>query len=839
MPDKKRITSLVRAAQAGDDLAFAELVRAYQDIAVAYATSLLGDYHLAEDAAQEAFIEVYRTLASLREPVAFAAWFRTIIFKHCDRMWRRKRRPVIGLEAALEVASPAPSPQESLEWHEIKASVWKAMAALSEAERAAVLLYYMGGHSIAAIAEFLNVTTNAVKTRLYAARKRLRKQMGQIQENLSAARPSSDAKFAEKVERMIRPEALKKKEPLTWSLGMGADVWEMFCACITGDLEAVKRLLDKDPALVRCNYAYRTPIYFAVRENQIEVAAYLLEHGADPLSLAVNDSLLDICRDRGYAEMEKLLEANLASAKGASAKGEAVAEAIRARDLARVRSLLDASPELLHEGDGGSSQPIHWAVMTRQLDVIDELLARGADINAARFDGARPIQLTNGDYNFRGWRDVPQDWPTTPAQALGRLRARGAYVDICTACHIGDLERVRELLGQDPALANRVSEYVTYYLGSGAPLKNAAARGHIEIVKLLLEHGADPNLPEERIAPHGHALYSAVANGHYEIARLLLEHGAYPNPEVESSADALSRALANSDQRMVELLCSYGAARAVRLLAYSGDVQTGAAVFAANPALADDPAALANAAGEGHEAFVRLMLRYQPDLPKRITFPDWSVGARTRALNELLFKHGMNPSQPDWLRITPLHQFARKGELGKATVFIKHGADLHARDEEICSTPLGWAAKYGQTLMVEFLLRRGAKPNLPDDPPWAIPLQWALRRGHQEIVELLRRYEQTGQLPRASLERYSALARDKVAAYVSGDAEALQRVKRFYRHERPLTPEQFRAGIRELLGRPAEAGDESDTLELADAQLLVARAQGCESWAELAKYIEE
>ena len=267
-----------------------------------------------------------------------------------------------------------------------------------------------------------------------------------------------------------------------------------------------------------------------------------------------------------------------------------------------MRSLLDASPELLHAGDERSSQPIHWAVMTRQIDVIDELLSRGADIDAARFDGARPIQLTNGDYHFRGWRDVPQGWPTTPAEVLAHLRARGAYCDICTACHMGDLARVREILDQDPSLANRVSEYVTYYLGSGAPLRNAAANGHRAIVELLLSRGADPNLREEGIAPHGHALYSAVANRHLEIARLLLEHGAFPNPEVESSGDALSRAISNSDRPMIDLLCSYGAARALHLLAYSGDVQTAAAVLAANPALADDPDALVNAAGEGHEA---------------------------------------------------------------------------------------------------------------------------------------------------------------------------------------------------------------------------------------------
>jgi RNA polymerase sigma factor (sigma-70 family) len=836
--DKEKITSLVRAAQAGDGPAFAELVRSYQDIAVAYAAAILGDYHLAEDAAQEAFVEAYRKLPSLREPAAFAGWFRTIIFKYCDRVTRRKRPPITNLDAALEVASPEPSPHEILESQDTAMSIREAIAALPDAERQVVLLYYMGDHSHAAIAKFLEVTPNTVKTRLYSARQRLRKHMKHIEENLQVERPSRDPKFAEKVQRMIQPEALKTNKPLTWSPGMGTDVWEMFCAAIIGDLETIKRLVDKDPSLVRCHYAYRTPLYFAVRENQVEVAAYLLEHGADPISLAVNDSFLDITRDRGYGEMQKLLEAHLANALGASPKGTTIAAAIRERDLAKVRSLLDAAPELLHAGDERGNQPIHWAVMTRQIDMIDELLARGAAINAKRSGGARPIQLTNGDYHYRGWRDVPKEVTTTPAEVLAHLRARGAYVDICTAAHTGDLNRVRELLDEDPSLANRVSEYGTYYLGSGAPLKNAAAKGHIEIVKLLLERGADPNLPEEGIAPHGHALYAAVSNGHFEIAKLLLEHGAYPNPEVESSADALSIALINKDEKMVELLCSYGAARAVHHLAYYGDVQTAAAVFAANPALADDPEALTYAAGEGQEAFVRLLLRYQPELPKRINFPSWSVGAKTRELNELLFKHGMNPSQPDWLRATPLHHFAGKGDVENAALFIDHGADLHARDEDICSTPLGWAAKFGKRLMVEFLLRRGGKLNLPDDPPWATPLSWATRRGHRQIVELLKQYEQTGALPARPIEHYETLARDFVEAYNSGDAVALQRLNDYYQPERTPNLDPFRAGVRERLGRPSKSENGNGDLALAEAQLLVARSHGFESWVELVKHTE-
>jgi ankyrin repeat protein len=182
-------------------------------------------------------------------------------------------------------------------------------------------------------------------------------------------------------------------------------------------------------------------------------------------------------------------------------------------------------------------------------------------------------------------------------------------------------------------------------------------------------------------------------------------------------------------------LVARGVPRSVGILACYGDVDEAKKVFAANPALADDPEALSCAAGNGHEEFVRLILRYQQELAKRV-----AVVAKTRELTELLFSHGMNPSHPDWLMITPLHRFSQKGELDNAAHFIDRGADLHARDDDLCATPLGWAAKFGQRAMVELLLARGAQPNLPDDPPWATPLAWATRRGHREIAELLERH---------------------------------------------------------------------------------------------------
>lgn len=530
---------------------------------------------------------------------------------------------------------------------------------------------------------------------------------------------------------MRRPDGLKTSTRLKWSAGTGESVWALFQAIVEGDRTKVESLLAQDPALVNCHHAYRTPIYFAVRENRVEIARLLLERGADPVSLAVNDSMIQIATDRGLGEMESLVEEHIRSKCHASGDGNPVAEAIRALDRGKVRALLDASPQLLHAGDETSNQPIHWAVMTRQIPIIDDLLARGADINAPRFDGARPIQLFNGDYGYRGWRDVPAEVTTKPGDVLRHLIARGAHVDIHTASHTGDLERVRKLLDEDPSLANRVSDYVTYYLGSGTPLRNAAARGHLEIVRLLLERGADPNLREEGIAPDGHALYSAVYNGHHEVAELLLECGAYPSPAVESSADAMSIALMNKDDKMVELLASYGGAQSIDLVCHDDNLRLAAALFAANPELVNNADLFHGVAG-GDGRLMRLMLRLRPDLATRI-----GRAGKTRELTEFLFAKGMDPNHRNWLEAAPLHELASKGDVENAALFLDHGADIHARDEDIGSTPLGWAAKFGRQQMVEFLLSRGAHARHADDPPWAAPAEWARRRGHAEIVAVL------------------------------------------------------------------------------------------------------
>ena len=176
-----------------------------------------------------------------------------------------------------------------------------------------------------------------------------------------------------------------------------------------------------------------------------------------------------------------------------------------------------------------------------------------------------------------------------------------------------------------------------------------------------------------------------------------------------------------------------GIARSLVVLATYGDLDGARSLLATTPSAADDPEALAAAAEGGHEAIVRLMLEHQPGLAERV-----AVVAKTRELTGFLFRHGMNPNLRGWLGVTPLHRFAHHGDVEKAAIFLDHGAGLHERDEEFCTTPLGYAALAGKLRMVEFLLQRGAQPTPHGGPAWAAPIALAAHRGHDEIVCLLR-----------------------------------------------------------------------------------------------------
>lgn len=566
-----------------------------------------------------------------------------------------------------------------------------------------------------------------------------------------AAKKSQASKAPASNGKLVPNDDLKSPEPLYWSNARGTEVWAMFTAAIAGDVAQLRALLNENPKLVECEYEYRKPLYFAVRENQLEAVQLLIERGANPVKTwggLWHERLTDLCRTRGYAEIERLLEDYQSEKHHISPEGGRIAALIRDRKVEQAKKLLDKQPELLHAADGHGNQPIHWAAMTRQLGLIDDLLQRGADINARRPDGARPVELTNGDYHYRGWRDLPKTAIRTPDLVLGYLLARGAEYDLLTAARVGDVERVTELLDANPELVNQVPPYSTYY--SGLPLWLAAKGGYYELVKLLLERGANPNEPEP-VAPEGHALYAAVSNKHIQIVRLLLEHGANPNAAVESSGDVMWMAR-NAGKEMVDLLASYGGGFSMELATYDGDIGLIGTMLRANPSLPLKSSWIQNAVSQGHEAVLRRFLSHNPDVLKPLTLGDTQDVKMAR----LLLDNGLNPNTTNWLGVGPLHRLAREGNTEIAELCLECGADINARDLDNLATPLGWATRFGKRTMVKFLLERGAQINLPDEEPWASPQAIAEREGHLEISEVLGSWGQGPGVDAATAGRLSA-----------------------------------------------------------------------------------
>jgi len=169
--------TLIERAQARDLDAYGEIVRRFQDMAYGYAYSILDDFHLAQDAAQEAFIQAYRDLKALRKADAFPGWFRRIVFKQCDRILRN-RRPVEPLATdGSEPMSEEPGPSEAAEKRELSDRVLEAVRSLPESQRTVTTLFYIDGYTVNDIADFLETPAGTVKRRLHDSRRQLRKRM--------------------------------------------------------------------------------------------------------------------------------------------------------------------------------------------------------------------------------------------------------------------------------------------------------------------------------------------------------------------------------------------------------------------------------------------------------------------------------------------------------------------------------------------------------------------------------------------------------------------------------------------------------------------------------------
>jgi len=484
--DPAGLPELLRRARAQDPDAFGALVRRFQDAAVGYCYARLGDFALAEEAAQDAFLEAWRDLPTLTHDAAFTAWLRRLLFKQCDRRTRRRTPDTVPLDHA-ESPGDAPDPASQAEAADRTAWLGRAMAQLPEDQRVAVLLHYFAGFSIDEIAAFVEAPAGTVKSRLHAARRALRTgDLAVIAEDLGMHRPSRDEEFERRVRRMLQAAAggqrdqlkslLKTDPALTDAAGphpfWGGRPRPLHVAAEWGREAVVRDLLDAgaDPNADSASYGGWTPLLLASRWGRGGIVQLLLDRGArwDPWSAAA------------LGEVEQL------------------------------RGFLRQDSGTVNARGPNRATPLHFA---GTLEVARLLVEAGAKLTPLDEYGGTPLRVVA--YSRRVPREVGK-----------YLQELGKEDDVFLRCALGDTTEVGKLLDARPSLLTARDEHLNAAAcRDGTLLHLAASRGDVALAAFLMDRGADPNV---RAAGGETPLHYAAKFGDGPLARLLLDRGADP-----------------------------------------------------------------------------------------------------------------------------------------------------------------------------------------------------------------------------------------------------------------------------------------------------------------------
>ena len=187
----------IAEAKTGDKDAFGKLVEKYQRPVYSVCYRMLGTPTAAEDAAQEAFIRAYQALDRYDPNRSFATWLLSIASNYSIDQLRKKKVTILSMDNEkygwMAPPDPGPSPEKSALDKEKGALVQIILADLPEIDRAAVILQFWHDYSYDEIAETLGLSSSAVKSRLFRAR-RIMAEKWQEMQLISAPNQKSTAK---------------------------------------------------------------------------------------------------------------------------------------------------------------------------------------------------------------------------------------------------------------------------------------------------------------------------------------------------------------------------------------------------------------------------------------------------------------------------------------------------------------------------------------------------------------------------------------------------------------------------------------------------------------------
>ncbi|XP_071508793.1 uncharacterized protein [Diadema antillarum] len=546
------------------------------------------------------------------------------------------------------------------------------------------------------------------------------------------------------------------------------------------DEEIMALLLQYDADInIITKLTHETPLHYCARAGNSDILMKMVQHlGPNMTQLAVNKqskngwSPLLVASEEGHEEIMRILLQQNARVDVFDEHGKAALHLAAENGHLAVADVLLWHKAFVNAKSKIGVTPLHLAAQNGHNELVNLLIHNhGAAIDALSLSKKTALHL---------------------AAQNGQLQVCETLLKLKSDSNATDIIKIDDVHGQTPlhlAAENDHADIVKLFLKHKSELVSmanaegntcahiAASKGSVAVVKELLRFNRNGVCTAKNKTNGSSALHLAAAGGHKEVVRVLLDHGASPTEENADGMTAIHLAAQNGTVGVLEALkgkVSWKAPSvktgmtALHVAAHHGQIDFVREMLLKVPAtIRSEPASehlsikeifaqdhgltpLHLAAHSGHEGLVRLLLNstgVQPDVPTVVqgTIPIHlaAQNGHTAVVGLLLSKSTTQLHVKDKRGRTGLHQAAANGHYDMVALLLGQGSDINVNDKNGW-TALHFAAKAGYLDVVTLLVESGASPKF-ETKDGKVPICFAASSNHQAVLSFLMKKDHSTQ----------------------------------------------------------------------------------------------